>query len=250
MSDQPPELSERGFAHWPAITGDRDEIVKVYESSDASEPHLWVSIEGDAFLTGPLVGLVGVPWGRAPAEVAAHLTLDQARAVRDTLAAAIARSQRDLADESLNVALAAEEPPAKWQLREVGEDAVRRMPWWRRPGKRQLVELAVRALPFDWAELRRLWFGRTDAGQAILVLTDWHVMLLDRRRSSTLALFAVDMVARGMPDGNLVIAGASRFDSEIDVVLRDAQTARDAAEAIRAEAAAASKWGPRRRGHA
>lgn len=84
-------VTDRGFKHYePTITDtDRGEKVRVYESSAADGPYLWLSVEGEAYLDGPGVVFPGIPFGVAPATCAAHLTLDQAREIRDRLDAAI-----------------------------------------------------------------------------------------------------------------------------------------------------------------
>lgn len=61
------EVTDRGFKHYEPIAGDRGETIRVYESSAAREPCIWLEVED-----GP-----------------AHLTLEQAERVRDTLDAAI-----------------------------------------------------------------------------------------------------------------------------------------------------------------
>jgi hypothetical protein len=92
MPAAPPAVAtttDRGFKHYEDVTTDRGEMVKVYESSSAEGPHLWLQVTGEAHLEGPRCDAVGIPFGVAPASCAAHLTLDQARAVRDRLDAAI-----------------------------------------------------------------------------------------------------------------------------------------------------------------
>lgn len=82
-------LSERGFKHHEPVETDRA-TVRVYESSDASSPHLWLSLLGEGFLGEEPRPVAGVSHGVAITTVAAHMTLEQATAVRDTLDAAIA----------------------------------------------------------------------------------------------------------------------------------------------------------------
>jgi hypothetical protein len=59
--------TDRGFKHYGAIPVTRGNVVRVFESSAADGPHLWVTLDD--------------PHG--------HLTLDQAVQLRDTLTAAI-----------------------------------------------------------------------------------------------------------------------------------------------------------------
>lgn len=66
------QVSTRGFKHYAAIPADGSQTVRIYESSAESEPYLWMAVGG------------------TKAHSYAHLTLDQARTVRDTLDAAIA----------------------------------------------------------------------------------------------------------------------------------------------------------------
>ena len=83
MHDCTPQVSNRGFKHYEAIKASQADV-RVYESSAASTPHLWLSVTGDALLA------VGTSYGASPGSVGAHLTLEQAAAVRDVLDAAIA----------------------------------------------------------------------------------------------------------------------------------------------------------------
>jgi len=73
--------SERGFRHYDAIETRYGHVVSVYESSAASEPCLWVRVE--------LPQEAAVQQGMEPGEQAAHMTLDQAVDLRDTLSVAI-----------------------------------------------------------------------------------------------------------------------------------------------------------------
>lgn len=69
--------SERGFAQWPHIVDDRGVTIRVAESSAADGPYLWV------FTTG------GEESYKKPQDGSAHLTLEQATALRDSLTSAI-----------------------------------------------------------------------------------------------------------------------------------------------------------------
>lgn len=70
-----PTYTDRGFAHWEPVEADREITVRIYESSSA-DPHVWMVVED---------GLGHVP--------TAHLGLEAARAVRDTLDAAIKHTE-------------------------------------------------------------------------------------------------------------------------------------------------------------
>lgn len=89
-----PEYSDRGFAHWPPVESSYGATVRVYESSAAENPHLWVNIDGDCHLSGHAEPFPGLPWGKAPGAVSAHLTMNQARELRDRLDAAITHSEQ------------------------------------------------------------------------------------------------------------------------------------------------------------
>jgi hypothetical protein len=73
-------VTDRGLRHYDPIPTDYGHEVRIYESSSAEAPHLWLSVE----LTPE-----GGQHGLLPQEATAHLTLDQARAIRDALDAAI-----------------------------------------------------------------------------------------------------------------------------------------------------------------
>lgn len=74
-----PETSQRGFAQYPPIVDSyQSERVRVYESSAASEPHIWLSIEA-------LVAAADEP---APPRKA-HLTLEQATQLAEQINHAI-----------------------------------------------------------------------------------------------------------------------------------------------------------------
>jgi hypothetical protein len=69
------ETTDRGFRHYAPIPTDYGHVVRVYESSAAKGPCLWLAVELDPGL---------------PVEPGiAHLTLEQAQAIRDTLSTAI-----------------------------------------------------------------------------------------------------------------------------------------------------------------
>lgn len=68
-------MSDRGFIDLEPITCSYGSKVRVYESSSAESPHIWLNIKVDPEI------LHGQPEG----EGTAHLTLSQARALRDQL---------------------------------------------------------------------------------------------------------------------------------------------------------------------
>lgn len=68
-------LTDRGFRHWEPIPTSYGHEIRVYESSAASAPHIWLAVDGEKAITD----FPGT----------AHLTLDQAKAVRDALDEAI-----------------------------------------------------------------------------------------------------------------------------------------------------------------
>ena len=74
------EMTDRGFKHFTPIATDYGHVVRVYESSAAESPHLWLAIDAtDSALRGDK----GI-------QTAAHLSLEQAEALRDSLTVAIA----------------------------------------------------------------------------------------------------------------------------------------------------------------
>ena len=85
-----PEFSERGFAQFPPFTCSYGSEVRLYESSNASGPHIWLNIDDSRWRT---------PKQKAEDNVnhsSAHLTLDQARELSNRLQTAIAfMEQRD-----------------------------------------------------------------------------------------------------------------------------------------------------------
>lgn len=68
----------------PVETG-YGQIVEIQDSSAASGAHCWLTIRGTAHLRGPVSPLAGLEHGTAPGDLAAHLSVTQARAVRDRL---------------------------------------------------------------------------------------------------------------------------------------------------------------------
>jgi hypothetical protein len=89
----PHEYSDRGFAHWPPVGGGYGAEVKVYESSAAAGPHLWVTVAAECHLESPVRERPGISHGVALGEASAHLDMDGARRVRDQLDAAIRHSE-------------------------------------------------------------------------------------------------------------------------------------------------------------
>jgi hypothetical protein len=72
MTDDP-SYTDRGFAHMPAVASEYGGSVRVYESSAATGPHIWLQAEGLDGLKGP------------HASVPIHLTLANATVLRDQL---------------------------------------------------------------------------------------------------------------------------------------------------------------------
>ncbi len=87
-------MSDRGFLYHSPIETAYGAIVRFYESSAASGPHIWMAVEQP-----PPVLASDLP--QHPGRVHAHMTLDQARAVRESLDHIIIymeRSNRDFLD--------------------------------------------------------------------------------------------------------------------------------------------------------
>lgn len=68
-----PNYSDRGFAQMPAVPSEYGGSVRVYESSAAMGPHIWLQAEGLDGLKGP------------HASIPIHLTLANAIVLRDQL---------------------------------------------------------------------------------------------------------------------------------------------------------------------
>ena len=83
-----PTLSERGFKQWPHIVDDRGVTIRVAESSASGGPYLWV------FTTG------GEESYKKPQDGSAHLTIEQAVQLRDSLASAIAALTHQTGDST------------------------------------------------------------------------------------------------------------------------------------------------------
>lgn len=75
------ELSNRGFKHYEPIETDYGHVVRVYESSSAMEPHIWLAA---VLRTADCRG------GLEPESAHVHMTIEQAERVRDALDACIA----------------------------------------------------------------------------------------------------------------------------------------------------------------
>jgi len=84
--------SERGFAHWEPTDTSYGAQVRIYESSAALSPHIWMRIDQPSPEDNPMGGNL------KEASAVAHMTLDQAREIRDTLIEAI-----DFMDERFEV---------------------------------------------------------------------------------------------------------------------------------------------------
>jgi hypothetical protein len=72
-----PTYTDRGFARMPAVASTYGGSVRVYESSAAIGPHIWLQAEGLDGLRGP------------HASVPIHLTLADATVLRDQLTSLI-----------------------------------------------------------------------------------------------------------------------------------------------------------------
>lgn len=80
-------FSARGFKHYEPIETDYGDVVKVYESSAAGDPHLWLAIDATR-RTPP-------PSGDSP-ELTAHLDVEGTKRLIATLQAGLANHyQRD-----------------------------------------------------------------------------------------------------------------------------------------------------------
>lgn len=71
-----PVKSDRGFSHLPAIPSQYGGSVRVYESSAAMAPHIWLTAEAPVSLNEPDGPTVTAP---------IHLTLDDARRLAEQL---------------------------------------------------------------------------------------------------------------------------------------------------------------------
>ena len=71
-----PSYSDRGFAHMPAVPSEYGGDVRVYESSAAMGPHIWLTATAPVSLNEP-----DGPTVKAPI----HLTLANAVVLRDQL---------------------------------------------------------------------------------------------------------------------------------------------------------------------
>jgi hypothetical protein len=69
-------MSSRGFKRAEPVPSEYGGAVRVYESSSAMAPHLWVAVSCPADLNKP---------DGPEVEAVAHLTLDNARLLRDQL---------------------------------------------------------------------------------------------------------------------------------------------------------------------
>jgi hypothetical protein len=78
------ELSDRGFKHYDPVITQYGHEVRVYESSVATEPCIWLAINLTAEMSQAARSNI------APCEAHAHMTLEQAKAVKERLESAIA----------------------------------------------------------------------------------------------------------------------------------------------------------------
>lgn len=70
------ERTDRGFGHLPAIPSEYGGTVRVYESSAATGPHIWLTAEAPVDLNHP-----DGPMGKAPM----HLTLENAQKLAEQI---------------------------------------------------------------------------------------------------------------------------------------------------------------------
>lgn len=97
---QEPFYSERGFAqHLRDFPTDHGETVSVYASSADPLDHVWLKLEGEAFIRGPVQQL-GTGERIAQAWLAAHCSVEQAKTVRDALDAWIKSMEGEASDVS------------------------------------------------------------------------------------------------------------------------------------------------------
>lgn len=71
-----PQYSDRGFARLPAIDGGPGETVRVYESSAALSPHLWLQLDVPTNRNDPFGEHHAVP---------IHLTVEAARQLAEQI---------------------------------------------------------------------------------------------------------------------------------------------------------------------
>lgn len=77
------EKTDRGFKHYDPIKTSYGHIIKVYESSAAMEPHIWLSVEQTEESAREAGSNI------EPEEAIAHLTVLQAKLLRKALKHAI-----------------------------------------------------------------------------------------------------------------------------------------------------------------
>lgn len=75
------KTTDRGFKHYEPIKTDYGHEIRVYESSAATRPCIWLSVE--------LTEEESHGSGIAPCEARAHMTIEQAEMVRNAIDAAI-----------------------------------------------------------------------------------------------------------------------------------------------------------------
>lgn len=92
------EVSDRGFVHWTPVEDTYGHEVKVYESSAAEEPCMWLSVDGPVHLNAPAKPAAGVSHGVSPdGHASAHLNFSQVLQVYDRMSAWIARHRDEVA---------------------------------------------------------------------------------------------------------------------------------------------------------
>lgn len=88
MSEIKEEVTDRGFSHLDPVDTTYGATVRIYESSAASGPHIWMNCEQPP---PPYPGALEQELG----EVALHLNLDQAISIRDRLDYLIEKARRE-----------------------------------------------------------------------------------------------------------------------------------------------------------
>lgn len=87
-------ISDRGFIHLDPVKTTYGADVRISESSAAMAPHIWLRINGEAHLRGPVKPFVGIPDGIAQADLSAHMTLAQAEQIYAQLGHMIERTKQ------------------------------------------------------------------------------------------------------------------------------------------------------------
>lgn len=75
-------VTDRGFKHLEPFTCNYGTTVKVYESSSAEAPHIWLRLQQGGLRTS---GDTSVGGALEVSEAVAHLSLEEAKQLRDQL---------------------------------------------------------------------------------------------------------------------------------------------------------------------